>query len=119
MTLAEFEDLASEKLAKNNEEARNDFLRLLNAGLLRTVIDNLIGSQTELDKVASRSYYHNNGFFKVLLIDKRPKYSIRLHIWPEYPFQECDIHNHPWDMSGLVLNGLYEWLMYSLRVPAL
>jgi len=115
MTLAEFEILASEKLATNDEETRDDFLRLLNAGLLRTFINNLTRSQAELDKIASRSYYHNNGFFKVLLIDKRPKYSIRLHIWPEHPFQECDVHNHPWGMSGLVLNGSYEWPIYTLE----
>lgn len=115
MTLAEFEILATEKLATNDKEARDDFLHLLNAGLLRTVIEALTSSQTELGEVASRSYYHNNGFFKILLIDKRPKYSIRLHVWPEHPFQECDVHNHPWDMSGLVLNGSYEWPIYTLE----
>lgn len=115
MTLAEFEILASEKLETNDKEARNDFLHLLNAGLLRIVIEALTTSQTELGKVASRSYYHKNGFFKILLIDKRPKYSIRLHIWPEHPFKECDVHNHPWDMSGLVLNGSYEWPIYTVE----
>ena len=115
MTLAEFEILASEKLATNDKEARDDFLYLLNAGLLRAVIEALTRSQKELGEVASRSYYHNNGFFKVLLIDKRPKYSIRLHIWPEHPFQDSDVHNHPWGMSGLVLNGSYEWSIYSLE----
>ncbi|MFQ3171478.1 MAG: hypothetical protein ACI9DG_001513 [Oleispira sp.] len=113
MTLTELEVLASEKLANNDEESRADFLRLLNAGLLITVIDNLSGSQRELEDVACRSYCHNNGFLKILLVDKRPKYSIRLHIWPQHSFQECDVHNHPWDMSGLVLNGSYEWPIYS------
>jgi len=113
MTLTELEVLASEKLANNDEESRAEFLRLLNAGLLMAVINNLSGSQRELEDVASRSYYHNNGFLKILLIDKRPKYSIRFHIWPQHSFQECDVHNHPWDMSGLVLNGSYEWPIYT------
>ena len=114
MTLIELEVLASEKLSKNNEESRADFLRLLDAGLLVNVLDNLLSSQRELNEVASRSYYHNNGFLKILLIEKRPKYSIRFHIWPEQSFQAGDVHNHPWDMSGLVLNGSYEWPIYTL-----
>lgn len=99
----------------HDEENRVDFLRLLNAGLLMAIIDNLLRSQRELNDVANRSYYHNNGFLKILLIDKRPDYSIRLHIWPEHPLHECDVHNHPWDMSGLVLNGSYEWPIYAFE----
>jgi hypothetical protein len=115
MTLTEFEVLVSEKLAKNDKKSREELLGLLNVSLLRAVIENMLVSQSELDEVAGRSYYHNNGFFKILLLDKRPKYSIRLHIWPEYPLQGNDIHNHPWDMSGLVLNGSYEWQIYTVE----
>jgi len=114
MTLIELEALASEKLLINNEESRASFLRLLNTGLLVNVIDNLLCNEIELNEVASRSYYHNNGFLKVVLIEKRPKYSIRFHIWPDESFQAPDVHNHPWDMTGLILNGSYEWLIYSL-----
>jgi hypothetical protein len=115
MTLIELEALASEKLSINNEESRTGFLRLLNAGLLENIIDSLVGNEKELNEVASRSYYHNNGFLKVVLIDKRPKYSVRFHIWPEESFQAPDVHNHPWDMTGLVLNGSYEWPIYTLN----
>lgn len=115
MTLTEFEALASEKLSENNEKTRNDFLHLLNAGLLQIVIRSLIDNQINLYEVANRSYYHKNGFLKVLLVDKRPKYSIRLHIWPDQPLKEGDIHNHPWDISVLVLNGAYEWLDYNIE----
>lgn len=115
MTLTEFEVLASKKLTNNNEKTREELLHLLNTGMLRKLIENLINNPRELDEVARRSYCHNNGFFKVLLLDKRPRYSVRFHIWPEQPFQECDIHNHPWDMSGLVLNGSYEWPIYILE----
>lgn len=114
MTLIELEALASEKLSINNEESRTDFLRLLNAGLLVNVIDNLLGNERELNEVASRSYYHNNGFLKIVLIEKRPKYSVRFHIWPKESFQSPDVHNHPWDMTGLVLNGSYDWPIYTL-----
>lgn len=115
MTLIELEALASEKLSVNNEESRTDFLRLLNEDLFVNVIENILGSERRLKEVASRSYYHNNGFLKVVLIDKRPKYSIRFHIWPEESFQAPDVHNHPWDMTGLVLNGSYEWPIYTLN----
>jgi len=115
MTLSKFEVLASKKLVKNNEKTRNELLYSLNNGMLRTLIENLVDNQEELENVARRSYCHNNGFFKILLIDNRPSYSIRLHIWPEQPFQECDIHNHPWDMSVLILNGSYEWPIYIVE----
>lgn len=115
MTLIELETLASEKLSINNEESRTGFLRLLSTGLLVNVIENLLGNERELNEVASRSYYHNNGFLKVVLIEKRPKYSVRFHIWPEESFQAPDVHNHPWDMTGLVLSGSYEWPIYSLE----
>jgi len=115
MTLAEFEALASSKLEKNDEKSREAFLRLLDDGLLVSLIDNLMRSQSQLDEVANRSYWHKNGFFKVLLLDKRPKYSIRLHIWPGSPLQEGDVHNHPWDMSGFVLTGSYEWPIYTFE----
>ncbi|UTJ07505.1 hypothetical protein [Arcobacter roscoffensis] len=113
MKLIELETLASEKLLINNKENRTSFLQLLKSGLLEDVIENLLGNPIELNEVASRSYSHNNGFLKVVLIEKRPKYSIRFHIWPEKPFQAPDIHNHPWDMTGLVLNGSYEWPIYT------
>ena len=114
MTLIELEALASKMLSINNEESRTDFLRLLNTGLLVNVVDNLLGNERELNEVASRSYYHNNGFLKVVLIEKRPKYSVRFHIWPEEAFKAPDVHNHPWDMTGLVLGGSYEWPIYTL-----
>ncbi|MEZ2745607.1 hypothetical protein ACBQ16_10465 [Halopseudomonas bauzanensis] len=115
MTLIELEALASEKLSINNEESRADFLRLLNVGLFSKVIESLLGNERELNEVASRSYYHNNGFLKVVLIENRPKYSVRFHIWPEESFQAPDVHNHPWDMTGLLLNGSYEWPIYTFN----
>jgi hypothetical protein len=114
MTLIELEALASEKLSINNEESRTGFLRLLNSGLLENVLDNLLSNERELNEVANRSYYHKNGFLKVVLIEKRPKFSVRFHIWPEESFQSPDVHNHPWDMTGLVLSGSYEWPIYTL-----
>jgi len=115
MTLIELEALASERLSINNEESRTGFLQLLNSGLLEDVIGSLVGNERELNEVASRSYYHNNGFLKVVLIDKRPRYSVRFHIWPEESFQAPDVHNHSWDMTVSVLNGLYEWPIYTLN----
>lgn len=113
MKLIELEALASETLSTNNKESRAHLLRLLNTGLLADVIDSLLTSKAEIIDVASRSYHHNNGFLKIVLIDNRPRYSIRLHIWPQESFQAPDIHNHPWDMTGLVLNGAYKWPTYT------
>lgn len=114
MHLTELKILASQQLRENTKKSRKEMLALLHADLLHTVIENLVNSPSELNEVASRSYCHKNGFLKLLLIDQRPYYSIRLHLWPKIQLQDGDIHNHPWDMSGLVLTGAYTSYNYTI-----
>jgi hypothetical protein len=109
----EFISVVDAKLKINTTESRKEVLLLLKNKVLRSVIELVINDNVLLKEVSNRSYFHKNGFLKVLLIDMRPKYSVRLHIWPTDPFSETDIHDHPWNMTGLVLNGSYNWNVFE------
>lgn len=72
-------------------------------------------SSTALEQVAARSYAHDNGFTKIVLLNGRDGGgALRLHVWPP---QEADnrgnIHNHCWDFTSLVLAGNLEYEEYE------
>lgn len=52
---------------------------------------------------AARSYWHGNGFLKVVLLDKG--YKLRLHIWFAGTSCEENIHSHRWGFASHVLTG--------------
>ncbi|GLZ34831.1 hypothetical protein Lesp02_70180 [Lentzea sp. NBRC 105346] len=55
--------------------------------------------------VASRSYWHPNGFAKIVL---DPAQRVRLHVWPESNaprLGESNPHSHRWDFASTVLTG--------------
>jgi hypothetical protein len=66
------------------------------------------GSPHRLEEIRIRSYYHTNGFFKLVLEDA-PCYKLRLHIWPRASgsrsYSEQRIHNHRWNYASFVLSG--------------
>ena len=64
----------------------------------------ILGSRSRLDAVAARSYWHPNGFAKVVLDRRRRSGEVRLHIWPRHPHDE-DIHGHAWKYESIVLAG--------------
>ncbi len=109
----DFVSVVGTKLKMNTTESRKEVLLLLKSELLRSAIELVINDSVLLKEVSNRSYFHKNGFLKVLLIDMRPKYSVRLHIWPTEQFSETDIHDHPWSMTGLVLNGSCNWNIFE------
>ena len=56
-----------------------------------------------LASIAARSYWHGNGFLKIVLIDKG--YKLRLHIWFAGTSCEENIHSHRWGFASHVLTG--------------
>ncbi|MDQ4124217.1 MAG: hypothetical protein M3134_01270 [Actinomycetota bacterium] len=77
--------------------ARNDLPRLL---------DRLLASPSALQQVAHRSYIHDNGFVKIVLVPGRPQRpALRLHIWPAEEPADGNVHNHCWDFTSFVLAG--------------
>ena len=95
MTLSEFESYVDNYLENNTYKNRKFLLLDLNSGLLIKLINNILNNDTDLKKIANQSYQHLNGFHKILFIDKRPQYAIRLHLWNG--LYNSHIHNHPWD----------------------
>jgi hypothetical protein len=73
-------------------------------------LDNMIAllasitqSPALLKQIAARSYWHGNGFLKVVLLDQG--YKLRLHIWFAGTSCEENIHSHRWGFASHVLTG--------------
>lgn len=64
----------------------------------------ILGSRSQLEAIAERSYWHPNGFAKLVLDQRRFVGEVRLHIWPAHPHDE-DIHGHSWTYESTVLAG--------------
>ncbi|MFX4218554.1 hypothetical protein ACOL3B_06585 [Aliarcobacter butzleri] len=113
MNLSELEIFIDRKLLNNTDENRQNILCDLKNKKLKLLINNIINDEVELLKIAKQSYKHSNGFDKILLIDKRPNYALRLHLWN--PENKCDghIHNHEWDLSGIIIKGSCKWELYE------
>jgi hypothetical protein len=61
-------------------------------------------------QLAGRSYWHPNGFAKLVLhVNRSPEFRIRLHVWPvvggSSPLSESNPHSHRWDFASTVLVG--------------
>ena len=66
-------------------------------------------SPTTCEDIASRSYLHENGFWKlVLLQDPKKRWKIQLRVWDEETCRkstESDVHDHRWDFYSRLLLG--------------
>jgi len=56
------------------------------------------------EAIAGRSYWHPNGFAKLVLADDLQWGQLRLHVWPRLPAAD-DIHGHAWSYESIVLAG--------------
>ena len=71
---------------------------------ISSVIKDLLSSPTALREIARRSYAHDNGFAKVVLLEKG--YKLRLHYRPATAARGAEnIHDHRWDFLSSVLFG--------------
>lgn len=113
MKLDDFKVFVEEELKVNSASQRRGLVNILSNSILYELLNSILADSGSLSEIAGRSYIHNNGFVKILLIDCRPRYAIRLHFWPPTPINDSSIHNHPWDMSGRILSGKYTWKIYS------
>lgn len=72
-------------------------------------LDSLSQDEDAVRAAARRSYWHPNGFAKLVLqTSAEPEFRIRLHIWPESdePSEgESNPHSHRWDFASTVLVG--------------
>ena len=61
-------------------------------------------------EIARRSYWHPNGFAKLVLhVSDDPEFRVRLHVWPDGPAEtrlgESNPHSHRWDFASTVVAG--------------
>lgn len=75
----------------------------------RSALIDWLGSACDhgrLVPVAGASYWHPNGFAK-LVLHAAPGFTIRMHVWPsgERRRGEGDPHSHRWDFASTVLVG--------------
>ena len=74
---------------------------------LNSFLHSILDDPRQLERVASRSYRHGNGFYKVVLgSDKSLK--LRLHIWLPGELGEENIHDHRWAFASTILCGQLE-----------
>jgi len=71
-------------------------------------LDGLCRDDSLAAEVAARSYWHPNGFAK-LVLHTSAEYRIRLHVWPsgseEISTGESNPHSHRWEFSSTVIAG--------------
>lgn len=111
MDFKDFKSLVNDYLQDNTSENRKRLLEVLQTKNWHDLIHNIM-DDTILDELVCNTYVHDNGFIKLILIDKRPDYAVRLHIWPPNVMKDSSIHNHPWDLDGLIVTGKYTWSIY-------
>jgi hypothetical protein len=67
-------------------------------------LDAISRSRSQQDDIAARSYWHPNGFAKLVLDDHPGRGQLRLHVWPTLP-DDDDIHGHAWYYESVVVDG--------------
>lgn len=76
------------------------------AGLLQT-ISAILNNEAFLTAVASQSYLHGNGFYKIVLAEE-DDFVIRTNIWMPGVHAEENLHDHRWHLASTIINGTLE-----------
>lgn len=113
MNIIELEKYLSNELINNTFETREKVLNYLTKERIISVINSILNDESIISKIANQSYTHDNGFDKIMLIDNRPNFALRLHLWNPKNSIDGNIHNHEWDLTGKVLLGSYTWEVFE------
>lgn len=81
-------------------------------------IDAVLQSRSTREAVAERSYWHPNGFLKIVLDGRSGQSQVRLHVWPS-PVRDDDPHDHAWRYRSQVLAGALLEVRYDEVGPGL
>jgi hypothetical protein len=76
----------------------------------------ILGSPSRQEALAERSYWHPNGFAKLVLADDPQRGQVRLHVWPDLP-NDDDIHGHAWDYESTTVAGELTEVTYRESSP--
>lgn len=83
---------------------------------ITSLIREILSNRGWLQKIANRSYTHNNGFDKfVLLSSEKPPFKLRLHIWWNDGSLVCkeNIHDHSWDFCSALVSGTMRFQIFQ------
>ena len=70
--------------------------------------ESILAQPALIAAIARRSYWHNNGFAKLVLHQDRLGYCVRLHAWLDSSAvveRASNVHNHRWDFASINLSG--------------
>jgi hypothetical protein len=92
------------------ERGDDETLEIINRTLARPenlslLIEGICGSKDMLDRTVASSYYHENGFHKIVLLSGR-MFKLRLHhfgVTAKIPME--NIHDHRWCFASTILSG--------------
>jgi hypothetical protein len=90
-----FERSPSQVLARELRDQRDQLVGTLTA---------ILGSRSRQEAIAGRSYWHPNGFAKLVLAEDPHEGQVRLHVWPDLP-DDDDIHGHAWAYESTTVDG--------------
>jgi hypothetical protein len=71
---------------------------------LAPVTGRICRSRSLQDEIAGRSYWHPNGFIKLVLEERAGWGQVRLHVWPGASGDD-DVHDHAWQYESVVVVG--------------
>lgn len=80
---------------------------------LCALLEQLLLDEKALEEVQRNSYYHKNGFRKLVLL-KNADFKLRLHLWEannEKPHE--NIHDHRWNFASRLLAGSFQTTMWE------
>ena len=108
-----------EWLLSNCDESRPNVLgNIIYSLALKDNLIKLIDILTldsEIGNICDRSYQHDNGFKKIVLLEGE-SFKLRLHVWePAYKVrsEDNDLHDHRWDFASLMMKGSFVSVLYQ------
>jgi hypothetical protein len=116
--VADLRDVAHRATEGDFEPALDTIVELARPERLARFIGCLLSHPDEPARCAPVSFFHVLGFAKFVLVNRKPDFMLRMHIWP--PDDQCwpgHIHNHRDTIVSAVVCGTLEKQIF-VRDPA-
>jgi hypothetical protein len=86
---------------------------LTEAGNFGALLYQLLGNEAALVAIQQRSYYHHNGFRKLVLL-QNASFKLRLHLWEaRQEHHHENIHDHRWNFASRLLAGRFQTVIWE------
>lgn len=71
---------------------------------IKSLLNEILQSPSQLAQLASSSYLHQNGFYKLPLYEAK-EFSLRLNIWMPGTDSKETLHSHRWHIASYIADG--------------